>query len=230
MESQDLDGVTADLKKLNLWDESFLGEHFARTCSEPAEPPKEGTSQVVHIRSKIIDYQKLYRDKGVTARCAVQASLEDPSVISVRTYVEHMNAHNCTSGSWSAVWTVKILEEKEAELSGEVKLHTYYAEGTCNVHSRATRTFESVKVSTEEEKVHAMVAVFEKETMSYEEQLSKVVVDKIVAWEKGLYSDVTNMYGDLDGQLRKLRRILPITKTRFKWDSAAQRQVQLLKS
>jgi uncharacterized coiled-coil protein SlyX len=225
MESKDLNTtVLADLKKLNAFQETFLQELSDKHCSEVV--PK-GSSQIEYVKEKLTDYQQsLYIDKGVTARHTV---IEEGKEVVIRTYAEHLDTHNCMTGSWVAQWTVLIRGEKEADLGGNVKLHAYYFEEGSNVQMRADKDFVSKPIEAQEEMVNSLVAKFEKQKMSYEEQLAKVIVDQITAHEKEMYTQLAGMVEELgDGTLKKFRRILPVTKTRFKWDAEAQKQVRLL--
>jgi uncharacterized coiled-coil protein SlyX len=225
MESKDLNTtVLGDLKKLNAFQETFLQELSDKHCTEGA--PK-GSSQIEYVKGKLTDYQQsLYIDKGVTARHNV---IEDGKEVVIRTYAEHLDTHNCMTGSWSAQWTVLIQGEKEADLGGSAKLHAYYFEEGSNVQMRADKTFVSKPIEAQEEMVNSLVAKFEKQKMSYEEQLAKVIVDQITAHEKEMYTQLASMVEELgDSTLKKFRRILPVTKTRFKWNAEAQKQVRLL--
>jgi F-actin capping protein alpha subunit len=242
MERRDLETVVEHVRKFDrtLDAASFWKEHAVRTCSgtigETAETSSNSSDcQIEHIRTKLSNYQSRYTAKGVTARCSVvqeQAAEDGSTVIVARTYAEHLDAGNCSAGSWAAVWTIRILTEKEAELQGTVQLHTHYSEGGSNVQTRAAKEFEAKTVTTEEELVHSLVAKFEKNTMSYAEQLAGRIVERIGVYEQQLHTELSAMLEqhNLDDVLRKIRRILPVTKTRFKWDSAAQRNVKLLNS
>lgn len=225
LESKDLNTtVLADLKKLNAFQESFLQEFSVKQCTE--EVPK-GSTQIEFVKGKLTDYQQsLYTDKGVTAHHTV---IEKGKEFVIRTYAEHLDTHNCMTGSWSAEWKILIRGEKEADLGGNVKLHAYYYEEGSNVQMRADKDFVSKPIEAKDEKVNSMVAKFEKQKMSYEEQLSKVIVDEITSHEKEMYNQLASMVEELgDSTLKKFRRILPVTKTRFKWDADSQRQVRLL--
>jgi F-actin capping protein alpha subunit len=240
----------------------FWQAYNVRTCSgnggsltETLPSSSSPSTQVEWIHSKIHDYQERYRTKGVTARCTVteQADKEAATmtaaaqggaaaaaaavVLVVHTYAEHLDAANCSSGCWVGTWTMELLSEKDANLSGRVQFGAHHAEGQgVNVQTRIVCNFNAVlRVSTEEEMVNSMVAKFEKNTMSYAEQLATKLVEQIALYESQLYEALQEQNGEeqtyaanVEEGLRKLRRILPITKTRFKWDSAAQKNVKLL--
>jgi hypothetical protein len=52
-----------------------------------------------------------------------------------------------------------------------------------------------------------MVAVFEKEQMSYEEQLAVVITDAIWGLEKELYADLQRMFDEVDDSMKRIRRV-----------------------
>lgn len=236
MERRDLERVVDCVKELDsAFDaDAFWTEHAIRTCTgnNNAESAQASAKIIDHIRTKMNEYQSTrYTVKGITARCSVVVVDDDDNAIAVHTYAEHLDAGNCSAGSWVAAWRVQILTEKEAQLSGSVQLHVHYSEGGSNVQTRATREFAVATVSTEEELVHSLVAKFEKSTMSYAEQLAVKIVTQIGLYEEQLHDALSNLFEtDVEDALRKIRRILPVTKTRFKWDSAAQKNVKLLNS
>lgn len=222
MESKDYTSVVADLQSLQAFNEKMLVDHDIKTCKNISE---KGSSQIEYVKSKLEAYQKLYTDKDLVAR---YTCVERDGEIEILTYTELIDSNNCITGSWASKWIAKILTEKSVDLHGEVNFHVHYYERGSNVQSRSKRQFASETVAAREEKVNAMVHLWQKEKMSYEEQLSKVIVDAIAFREKTFYDDLQIMYNECDGGLKKVRRILPVTKTRFKWDTAAQKQVKLL--
>ena len=190
-------------------------------------------SQFQHIEQRLQDYQsKRYQSDTVVVRCSVlqpHNKLDQQQGTTggvLRTYCEHLDPSNCLAGSLTGEWHVTITTETTAELSATLRWHAHYYEDS-NVQTRATREYPVTIVSTVEEKVHSMVKQFEKEQMSYEEQLARALVLQVERWEQDFYNALAAMEEAPD-LVRPLRRILPITKTRFKWDSAAQRNVQLL--
>jgi F-actin capping protein alpha subunit len=205
-----------------------------------------------YLQIKLHDYQDRYRTKRVTARYSVAAAAAagaqvvkgsdgldaatsdddddgDALTLQVHTYAEHLDAANCHAGSWSAAWHIQVVSEQEAHLSGCMAFHGHASECGSNVQTRATRTFARVTIGAQEEVVNSLVAQFEQSTLSYDEQLATKIVDQIARYETEWHEALNEMYNsNVEEALRKLRRILPITKTRFKWDSAAQKNVRLL--
>jgi len=227
MERQDWKMVQSDLAKLGASDSGIAAANKQRSQSECAnnEPEEIKDGQMQHIMNKVKDYQsKRYQ---CTARCSLEKNSDDgPTTWTIRTYCQHLDPSNCLAGSLSGEWTLQITTEKTAELTAVLAWHAHYAENV-NVQTRSRRSYDTKQVTTAEEKVNSMVAMFEKDQMSYEEQLACAVIKKMEAWELEFYDALAGMEEAPD-LVRPLRRILPITKTRFKWDSAAQRNVQLL--
>lgn len=209
MEPREWNMTKADLTKLGLYCDDVAKERNAKLCAidvveNPANPANPLSDS---LKTAMKDHQEQqYKAKAtVTARSSVSAE-EDGSIV-VRSYAEHLAAHNCTTGSWLANFVVTP-GEGEVEMTGKVELHVYYYEGGVNVQMRATREFPATKL----------------------ESSAPVIVEKISEWEKELYNQLSSMFadGEIDCKLKKIRRILPITRTRFKWDAAAQASVKLL--
>lgn len=213
-------------------------------CHQGAGVAPVTSSQFQHIETRLQDYQtKRYPTSDSTVlvvRCRVEEEVLDEKSSNydstcstanatagvLRTYCEHLDPSNCLAGSLTGEWHVRIVTEQTAELRGTLRWHAHYYEES-NVQTRSTREYPITLVTTVEEKVNAMVKQFEKEQMSYEEQLARALVLQVERWEQDFYTALAGMEEAPD-LVRPLRRILPITKTRFKWDSAAQRNVQLL--
>lgn len=201
------------------------------TAADIREPTE---SQFRHISERLRDYQSK-RYATTAARCSlvvVRHEEEDNnatknSACTIRTYCEHVDRSNCLAGALAGEWHVTITSEKTADCRATLRWHAHYAED-CNVQTRSAREYAAAEVSTVEEKVNAMVKRFEQEQMSYEEQLARAVVQHMERWEEDFYQALATHLADAPDLVRPLRRILPITKTRFKWDSAAQKNVQLL--
>jgi hypothetical protein len=226
LEQSDWNTTIANLKKLNCFDDSLLQEYNDRACVTFGET---GSSQMESIRSRLQAHRsQMYKEKMETLQHRMTvAEDQNKQTIYVRTFAEQLDTMNCRAGYWSAEWMIRIRSETACEISGRVRLHSYYYENV-NVQMRANREFPVKEILTAEEKVNSMVAKFEKEKMSYEDQLAKCTVDHIVALELELYEDLQRMCDECDDNLKKIRRILPITKTKFKWDAAAQKNVKLL--
>lgn len=229
MEASDLDLCQASLEKLGGFSSDFLQDIDSRTCQLTVSGA-EKSELVVAVEEQLEEYQeKTYGSKENIVH-KYQVTETDEKQFDIHTYAAIGDSANHSMAYWAGSWKVQRTSETEADVSGEISLHVYFYEGG-NFQMRSQRNFPVQEVSTVEEKVHAMVAKMEATKMSYDAKMSKRIVGKITADEKTLYQDIKTIYQDkeLDESFKKIRRILPITKTRFKWDVAAQKQVNLLR-
>ena len=223
MDKSELEATIIELKDLNSFHDAILRDHEIKICLN--NQSTGSSSEQVECIEKRLRISHSSKDKKSTTRCTC---VEQGGTILIRSYVEVNDSHNFISGSWFADWSADSFTEKTAKLKGSVYFHVKYCEGEANVQTRSTRGYKAYEVSTQEEKVNALVHLWEKEKMSYEDQLAQVICDAINAREQEAYHDLQVMFQEFDISLKKVRRILPITKTRFKWDGAAQKQVKLL--
>jgi hypothetical protein len=207
MESRDWANTKGDLNKLNLYSDEAMKDRNQKMCVVEGSA---SSALSASLRTALQEHQSLYEQKGeVSARLSFE---EDGETVRIRTYAELLAAHNCCSGSWTAEWTL-LAKGTNGELSGTVSLHVYYYEDGSNVQLRSIREFSSAPVSGPDE-----------------DGLAKAVAARIGEWELELFNELSSLYdeGEMESKLRQIRRILPITKTRFKWDAAAQASVKLL--
>lgn len=202
MEARDWNTTKAHLKELGLYSDDAMKERDVRTCVE-----EEGSGGSDALRAAVKQHQEeLYQKKdAVTARSTVV--VHDGKTV-IRTYAEHLAPHNCSNGCWSGEWILDGLN-----LSGKVSLHVHYYEDM-NVQMQSTRDFSSSTVAGDDE-----------------ESLAKAVAEHIAKCEKEVYDSISDLFqegGEMESKMKQVRRILPITRTRFKWDTAAQQSVKLL--
>jgi hypothetical protein len=227
MEAKEFAVAKSDLTKLNAFQEDFLKEIDTRSCSGDVGG-EDDTQLMALVRTKLTDYYQKYSDKDLTARFTLHKSDQEEGSMVLRSYVEQLELSNNRTGSWATEWKIKPGKETEVDISGVAQIHIHYYENGSNVQLRATRHFEVQQAMTAEEAVNSIVARMEAKTMSYEVKVVKAIGKQITAREKELYEQMKEMCDQIDANLKKMRRILPITKTRFKWDAAAQKQVKLL--
>lgn len=128
------------------------------------------------------------------------------------THAEHLDGHNSRTGSWTAKWKIEcenMSGATSADISGTVESKCWCYED-CTAHMLASQSFETVSVQADEEN-----------------PLARALMDQIVAWEKDVMEALNAVYGDeMDGTLKKIRRTLPITRTRLKWELIANRAIK----
>jgi hypothetical protein len=147
----------------------------------------------------------------VTARVALLPGASDSQFI-VQTYAEKLDLANQYTGYWKATWTVTATSGDVAEVKGDVQLHTYsYEDG--NIQLKTEKTFEGTLVE-------------ERENGPEEDaSLANGILHQIIEWEHDVLEILKGLHDLSADHLRHIRRVLPITKTKMKWEVAAQRSV-----
>jgi capping protein alpha len=231
METKGMAALKSHLTKLNAFDDNFMNDLNAKTCSLTIDSNDNATTPLMAaIQEQVEAYQSRYAAKDLTARLTVQATpyADGEQQMTAKTYVEKLESPNCRAGGWSTTWNISPITETKVEMGGTTHVHLHYYEGGSNIQLRATRQYPERPVGTEEEAVNAIVAKLEARNMSYDEKIAKATAKEIAAREKEFYEQMKGACEDAEESLKKMRRILPITKTRFQWNGAAQKQVRLL--
>lgn len=213
------DVVAEQLQKIGVktlkdggWLDEIKLQHHRDICMSGAGNGKDVNHPLAFtMKEKVKAYQdETFGSKpGVTARMAMAPGEEDPiHQLVLTTYVEKIDSSNQFTGAWNATWTITYESDESAKISGSTKLHTYsYEEGNCQL--RTARDFQTTTVESEGD-------------------LPQALMDQITAWERevlGLLASFHDLVGD---NLRSIRRVLPITKTKMKWDVVAHRNVKTL--
>jgi hypothetical protein len=207
------DDVAQNIQKLG--DKTLKGNWLAILKAEQEQFKLVGVNQpnLSHplaepLREKLKDYQEktFGSQAGVTARVAMLQAGND---LIVQTYAEKNDTANMYTGYWKATWNISA-ELGVAHISGQVDLHTMsYEDG--NSQMKTSKTFEMESVGKSEE----------------DGTLEGGVVQQIIDWEAGVLGIVKGLHDATNDHLRSIRRVLPITKTKMKWDVEAQRSVKL---
>ncbi|GKY94964.1 hypothetical protein MPSEU_000461000 [Mayamaea pseudoterrestris] len=206
----------------------LLAAHDVRACVNTSNDNDAAkSSQLMSLLRRLQEKRdKFYASKQNVEHRLIgsETSKDGTKSMHLQTYLCQLDAPNARSGSWVASWQILVVSERECQLSGSVEIHSRYAEQT-NVHMQATRTFPEQSLNTEQQTVNSKVA---DEQISHEKQLAVTIVDAIWDMEEELFADLQRMFDKVDDSLKRIRRILPITKTKFKWDSATSKHVKLL--
>ena len=217
------DIVAENIQKLgrqSLTDDSWLEEASAELntfrCigmdNDSISHPLAGS-----LQEKLKAYQEktFSSAKGLSTKVVLQEG-ESGSLL-VHTYAEKLDLPNHYTGFWKATWTITGVSTDEATISGEAQLHTCsYEDG--NNQLTLSKPFQPTKVGKSSPK-----------DSPNELSLAQGVVDQILKWEHEVLDIFGLMHETSSDHLRKIRRVLPITKTKMKWDVVAQRSVQMLK-
>jgi hypothetical protein len=203
--------IMDDLKKVSCAeiDNDFLTalqtEDQNKRCANPSEAIDHPL--VVPVWNELETYQAgKYTPKGVSYFKAMERG-EQESEIVVRTYAELLDGGNSRTGSWSGSWRVMQNSSSEAQMSGDIGVKVWGYEES-NVHMNCKHSFAPLTVHAESE-------------------LPKKIVGQIAAWEDEVLRCLKTVYEeDMDSTLKAIRRTLPITRTRLKWDFIAERSVK----
>jgi len=152
----------------------------------------------------------------VTTRVAVTSGSGGDELV-VHTFAEKMDGPNQISGYWKATWTIGNIKLGAGDMSGRVQLHSCaYEEG--NSHLVVDKEFPSTEV--------VEVSLKKGEKPTFEQGVMK----QIMEWEMEILDLLATMNESGTAEhLKSIRRVLPITKTKMKWDVVAQRSVKTLK-
>lgn len=156
--------------------------------------------------------------QGVTSRVAVTAGDSSEKLV-VHTYAEKMDPQNQVSGYWRATWTIgnTNMDAGSADISGRVQIHAYSSEEG-NAQLKLDKVFANKSVSKKALK------------KGDDPTLVQAVMKQIQEWELEILTLLAEMNeGGTGEHLKAIRRVLPITKTKMKWNVVAQRSVKTLK-
>ena len=178
-----------------------------KTDSTKPLPPTTFDSSVeskrLAIQTEVQNYLSKHFSGGVTALGVYSSNKKITVVISG----EKLNLKNYWSGSWVSKWTVTT----NNEVSGNSKIIAHYFEEG-NVQLNTTKTFPEFKCEG-----------------GSDESLAKSVATKIGECEQALQLGLYQMYGAMSEEtLKSMRRVLPVTRTKMEWNSAAHKMTKQL--
>lgn len=221
-----LDAVAEQLQKIApnsfgknesspVWKE-IQSEQKKLQCQVDAEQSPPNHPLVPPLTVKLQQYQRqnFAGKQGVTSRLIMTSG--DGTQLLVHTYAEKLDAPNRISGYWKATWTISNATTDTADISGRVEVHSYaYEEG--NAQLKAVKDFSSQSLSK--------LALRKGD----EPTLVQAIMKKITEWELQVLGLLAAMNeGGTGEHMKSIRRVLPITKTKMKWDVVAQRSVKTL--
>jgi hypothetical protein len=167
------------------------------------------------LKAKLEAYQEKIFNNKVSSRVSF-APGDSPAQLIVTTYAEKLDLPNQYTGFWKSTWTIEAASESEADIAGDVQLHTLsYEDG--NTQLKSQKVFEVVTVG--------------KKAGEGDDgpNLAEGVFRQIVDWEHEVLGILASLQDLSSEHLRHIRRVLPITKTKMKWEVAVQRGVKHLK-
>lgn len=159
------------------------------------------------LQAAINSYMDHHYSKELTG-CGVYARGGEIHVIISS---ESVQLRNFWSGRWRAQYTI-VPSGSSAKLSGSVKIRCHYFEdGNLQLHQ--DKNFPTTAVS------YSDPASFASNT-----------VQLITKLETDLQAGLEAMYGTMnDETFKEMRRVLPLSKEKFKWNAAAHKMVRNLR-
>jgi capping protein (actin filament) muscle Z-line, alpha len=186
------------------WLSEIKKEHDLETCVTGNESVSHPLAAPIKEKLKAHQDEAFGSKKNVTYRMTINAG-DDSDGFIIKTYAEKVDTANQFSGSWKATWMISG-STSQGDIIGEVKIHTYsHEEG--NVQLKTVRNFED-SVSGGD--------------------VAQLLMDKIKEWEHEVLALLKGFHEQVPESLRSIRRVLPITKTKMKWDVEAHRNVKTL--
>ena len=200
LESRALNSLHADVaKQAKLGDTALPAALAQRCCTAQLATPAPPGAFVDALTDGMKQYQEKQYGGTKSTTARFQCETNEEGHLVLRTYAELIDTHKSRTGYWSGCWVI----ENEANIKGTISVHVYnYEEG--NMQMRAQRDVPSKVIASAEEAVKAIKHA-----------------------DNSLLSDLTDQ-DVLLNSLKKIRRILPITKTRMKWSDEAHSAVKLL--
>ena len=189
------------------------------------------------LHKLLLDYQtKNFKTKsGVQYRLAMtKGGAGGPSQLQCHTFCEKIDASNKTSGCWKGTWTVDKVDTtslRTCEVSGYAYVHTYSHEDG-NIQLRITKDFPIQHIDLDNPSSTGPATAANKSSKKVDtppSSLEEAVLQTIVSYETEILGILASMDDVASEQLRTIRRVLPITKTKMKWDVVAHRSVKTLK-
>jgi len=177
------------------------------------------------LRDKLLNYQqKAFSGAGgrgsivkkVNARVWLLPG-ESPSQFQIVSFAEKLDLTNLQTGYWKSTWTITSTSGAKAEVKGTMELHTYTFEDG-NTQMQLSHSFDG-----------DIVKEMENERAEQPPSLANGVLFKIIEWEHEVLSILKGLHDLSADSLKKIRRVLPITKTKMNWEVEAQRGVKHLK-
>ena len=194
--------------------DAIKAEQKTFQCQENGNHPNHPLAEALTAKMKQHQQNNFAGKQGVTSRVAMTG---DASQLVIHTYAEKMDHQNQLSGYWKATWIIANTTDSSTDIEGRVQIHSFSAEEG-NAQTKLDKNFESKTVTKTALK------------KGDEPTLVQAVMKQIQEWESEVLGLLQAMNeGGTGEHLKAIRRVLPITKTKMKWNVVAQRSVKTLK-
>lgn len=160
--------------------------------------------------------QNFYSSKGVESNYTINTSSSDGendncNRYNVILYAERIKLPQYHAGSWFAKYTIdRKSNDGGVVLNGVVEIHAH--------------TFESGNVQLKSKVEFPSSAIEESASLADD------IVAQIQKWdEEHVVSPLKNVYNDMSADiLKKMRRVMPVTRTKFNWNVEGHRFVKTM--
>lgn len=148
----------------------------------------------------------------------VRAAHVVTQTLTITTYAERIDLHNNHAGSWKGCYTFC---PATGSLSGSISITAHTFENGGNVQLHSNFSSEAVQVGTCSPSDY---------NDNKQALWSKAVTRQIQSWEENdVLEKLTTMYDESMGSyMKKLRRIMPLTRTKMEWNANAHKVLKTL--
>lgn len=182
-------------------------DNVTNSASGKANITKMERSLEEKLRTHLETY---YSSKGVDSNIQVTSSSAsgsdgDISTFTIMIYAERIQLPQCHAGSWLSRYNIAISPNLEITIDGSVIVRAHTFENG-NVQMNSTTSLGPITMTNQPLSTTA-----------------STIIEKIQSWEedhvvKPLHEAYDNYSG---GILKKLRRVMPVTRTKFDWNVAS---------
>ena len=152
--------------------------------------------------------ERFYSSQGVTSNYRLFEGGDNNNKINVLLCAERVNFQQFHAGSWTSRYSIQFNDDgsKSVTMSGTINLHAHtFENGTLQLKS----TVDLPEVTTTQDRI----------------------MKQIQKWDEDSVMSLHGVYDDMsDDILKKLRRVMPITRTKFDWNVQGHRGIRELGS
>jgi len=153
--------------------------------------------------------EKHYSSKGVESDFFMKAS-DDGSTYDIILYAERIKLKQYHAGSWVARYTIVNSDNSITTVNGTVKIHAHsFENGNVQIKSETELPTAAIENTNSSDLVEGIVT-----------QIQKWDEECVLQPLHGVYQDMST---DI---MKKMRRVMPVTRTRFDWNVEGHRFVK----
>lgn len=193
-----LQDLTEIVSPSQEWIEAIRKEYNSRTGREALDhPQQQDQSDSLGLKDNMQQYiDEFYSSKGVQSNHVISPP-NNNGQITILLYAERIQLQQYHAGSWTARY---LINENDG-------IGTVSMSGTLIIHAH---TFESGNLQ-----LKSIVDLPRVETSK------SGIFQQIQKWDEESVGTLRGIYDDMSGEvLKKLRRVMPVTRTRFDWKNA----------